>query len=619
VPVETSGPRSRWLPVLIFASLTLLALGLRLYRIDAQSLWYDEGNSARIAERSLQLIVEGAAGDIHPPLYYLLLKYWRDVFGESEAALRGLSAVCGALCALFAGLTVRTMGGLSSGALTAFAVAIAPFAVYYGQEARMYSLLALCASISSWALIRPAGGLLPGRRRWVAFALATAAGLWTQYAYPFVMLAQGVWVLVTLTRLDRTDVGRSLLRFATACAVALAGFAVWVPIAWRQLTGWQVATQPYELLPAALDAFRWLTVGRTLPAADATLVVIVVAALALLGLFNLRVAGIARFGLLLLAALPLALLLALNLYRDAYLKFLLVCVAPLFGLAALGVDVIGQWVPGRFRWAAVLLAFPLLAGLMRPSLDNLYFNPAYARDDYRGVHRLITQQPGPDDAVIFIAPNQWEVYTYYQRDDRSLFPLTYRPTSEAVAGAELAQIMRERNRAFVLYYAEREADPNDWYQTWLAQNSAKVHEAWIGNLRLAVYAGAARFQVVPGGPWRFGDITLQRAEIDTARTDGVTAMTLSWRTDTPVGRRLKVFVHVGKDDAPPVAQFDSEPSGGLRPTDSWQPGELVQDRRGVWAQPGTPPGRYGVFVGLYDANSGARVGERVKLGEVEIR
>ena len=73
----------------------LLAAGLRFHRIDAQSLWYDEGNSARIAERSIQLILEGAAGDIHPPLYYLLLSLWRSVFGASETALRGLSAVSG--------------------------------------------------------------------------------------------------------------------------------------------------------------------------------------------------------------------------------------------------------------------------------------------------------------------------------------------------------------------------------------------------------------------------------------------------------------------------------------------------------------------------------------------
>src|SRR5512143_3128501 len=83
----------------LFILLTILALAafLRFYLLDGQSFWNDEGNSARIAERSLQLITEGAAGDIHPPLYYYLLHFWRGVFGSSEFALRSLSAMLGVL------------------------------------------------------------------------------------------------------------------------------------------------------------------------------------------------------------------------------------------------------------------------------------------------------------------------------------------------------------------------------------------------------------------------------------------------------------------------------------------------------------------------------------------
>ena len=85
----------KWRQALLLSALVALAVGLRMYKIDAQSLWYDEGNSARIAERSVALIIAGAAGDIHPPLYYLLLKFWRALFGSGEAALRSLSAACG--------------------------------------------------------------------------------------------------------------------------------------------------------------------------------------------------------------------------------------------------------------------------------------------------------------------------------------------------------------------------------------------------------------------------------------------------------------------------------------------------------------------------------------------
>ncbi|HIQ00596.1 MAG TPA: hypothetical protein EYH30_00450, partial [Anaerolineales bacterium] len=82
---------------LLLLSILLLATGLRFYRLDAQSFWNDEGNSARAAERSIPLILEAAEGDIHPPGYYVLLHFWRAMVGESEFGLRALSAICSVL------------------------------------------------------------------------------------------------------------------------------------------------------------------------------------------------------------------------------------------------------------------------------------------------------------------------------------------------------------------------------------------------------------------------------------------------------------------------------------------------------------------------------------------
>ncbi|HUV90334.1 MAG TPA: hypothetical protein VMY80_11825, partial [Anaerolineae bacterium] len=72
-PVARSGDFSRPAPTsilhsplstLLLLALLLLASFLRFYRLDAQSFWNDEGNSARIAERPVDLILEGAEGDI---------------------------------------------------------------------------------------------------------------------------------------------------------------------------------------------------------------------------------------------------------------------------------------------------------------------------------------------------------------------------------------------------------------------------------------------------------------------------------------------------------------------------------------------------------------------------
>ena len=148
-------------PGLLWAALPiaalLLALGLRLYRIDAQSLWNDEGTSVAVASRDLATITRDAAGDIHPPLYYWLLAGWQRLAGTSELAVRSLSALLGvALVALIFSLG-RLLGppGASWTAPAAAALAaINPFLVVYAQEARMYTLLALWAALAFYAALR---------------------------------------------------------------------------------------------------------------------------------------------------------------------------------------------------------------------------------------------------------------------------------------------------------------------------------------------------------------------------------------------------------------------------------------------------------------------------------
>jgi hypothetical protein len=364
--------------------------------------------------------------------------------------------------------------------------------------------------------------------------------------------------------------------------------------------------------------------------------------LALIGLIvGGRISLAARLALLSLMALPPALLLILGLYREAYLKFLLVSVLPLCTLTACGIAEIGEWGSGIARRLgpprlssglfAAAIGFGLIASVA-PSMDNLYRNPAYARDDYRGLHRLISANAHPDDAVLFLAPNQWEVFTYYQRNDHNLFPLTYRPASYEAVARQMQAITATHRRLFALYFAERDADPEGWYEFWMSGNLYKVHERWVGNIRLAVYdSGSGRDAWPATGGAIFGDaIALIEARGRWGEVDAgdIVPVELTWQALRRPAQRYKVFVHIGSDDGPPIAQHDSEPVAGYRPTDGWLPDERIADRRGAWIAPGTPGGHYSVFIGLYDPETGARlpitrqsqpIGDRLKVGTVTIR
>jgi mannosyltransferase len=82
---------------LALVALLVFAFVLRMYKLDAQSLWNDEGTTVALAQRDVPTILENAANDIHPPLYYVILHYWVSVSGTAEAAVRGLSVLTGLL------------------------------------------------------------------------------------------------------------------------------------------------------------------------------------------------------------------------------------------------------------------------------------------------------------------------------------------------------------------------------------------------------------------------------------------------------------------------------------------------------------------------------------------
>lgn len=181
-----SSPLALLLSIVVIV--TLLAAATRFDRIGAQSLWNDEGNSYVQATRTFDAIAYHAGLDIHPPGYYWTLAVWRSLTGESEVVLRLLSAWSGVIAVTtITAIAWRVYGWVGASVAGAIA-AFNSFAIYYGQEARMYAPLLMWSALSTWALI----ALLQHRKARLLLALYTAAGLYTHYAYPFVMLAQGL-------------------------------------------------------------------------------------------------------------------------------------------------------------------------------------------------------------------------------------------------------------------------------------------------------------------------------------------------------------------------------------------------------------------------------------------
>jgi mannosyltransferase len=123
-----------------------LAAGLRLYGLTEESLWLDEGFTARRAHYTAGELVNEFSHDTQTALYYFAINGWCRLFGTSEFALRFPSVLLGILTVFGTYLLARELFSSTAGLFSALVMAINPFAIFYSQEARPYALF-LAASV----------------------------------------------------------------------------------------------------------------------------------------------------------------------------------------------------------------------------------------------------------------------------------------------------------------------------------------------------------------------------------------------------------------------------------------------------------------------------------------
>jgi mannosyltransferase len=635
------------LPAILALLILVVAMGLRFNRLDVQSFWNDEGNTARLVERPLALIIEGAAGDIHPPGYYLILHGWRLVAGQSEFALRAYSALCGLMTVAVTIALGRRAGGGRAGLIAGLFVAIHPLAVYYSQEARMYAQLGLVTALTlqaASALVRAAER--PFRRRLetaattLSLAACIAVGLYTQYTY--VLALMGLNLAFALRWfVQRPWRWRVWARWGLAHALGGILFLPWAPVA-LGAAGWQ----PPDLNQSnAITALARTLVAGPPPLQPAQRIGLLLAGGLLLlgGVVALAASPTGRrtftgWAALSIAVVPAMMIAGAGIYRPAYLKFLIVSVAPLALTWSLPLSWHAPRKDHRRRLlkAAGLLAALYIGGVQAILLARLYHDPDLARDDYRGIAAQVRVQGRPGDAVLLNAPNQWEVFTYYYgsnpEDVLPVYTAPYRPTEDQATTWVTDILDNHRGgRLFVLFWGDGESDPERHIERALARAAFKAGERWVTTIRWADYGvGPVEPLTTAAIEARLGEgILLTHYGLpSTDQLPGrIVPLKLIWQAREGIEERLKVFVHLITREGDLVSQVDMEPQAGLAPTTIWEPGERIPDRYGLSLPPDLAPGAYTVLIGMYRM-SGERltitmdnvdVGDALPLGEIVVR
>lgn len=636
--VSAVAKSKQWLLVAIM----LLAFGLRVHNLEGQSFWNDEGNSARLSERSIPLIIEGTAGDIHPPLYYLLLNQWRKLAGDSEFGLRSFSLFAGLLTVpltfvLGEGIhaVVQERSGRKKrrflGIIAAALLAINPAMIYYSQEARMYALLGFWSVLTTVLLLRwlsvvsnqlsVIGNVAErplrdqysfnSNRGWLwggAYVLCAAAGLYTHYFFPAVLLVHNLYVFIKIIQNYRASftihnwlstinhLPLTIKQWPFLMLATLLLYAPWLPIFLDQFGSDPISRPGLGVFATAVS--HWLTLGATIQ--QETVLLWLVAVLLLLGL----VYGRSKLILPLLGVLiPLGMMLATGTTGPEFYKFLVVAVP--FWVVWLGAAFAETNQRGWQLLAGICLL--VLPWGMAQSLQNMYSDPAYARADYRAMANRILSEGHPNAGVILNAANQWEAFTYYYPDGDNVYPLPEGRShpNPAEIDAALSAVAARHDRIYAIFWGEAQRDPERLIERWLDAHAFKATDTWYGDVRFVTYAvpsaPAAEMETAVNLP--FGDDIMLKGYTlgETILQPGdIVEVTLFWQTAVLLENRYKVFLHLLDENGNLVSQRDSEPGGGLALTTTWQPGRVVIDNHGLLIPSDLPPGSYHLQLGLYD-------------------
>jgi uncharacterized membrane protein len=496
------------------AGAVLSAVVLRWFHLGGQSLWIDEGFTAFASGLSPRNIVRYAQSTDHPPLYFLLQHYWGVLFGNSEYALRALSAFFGTLSLpVFYFLAKRVLKDSVAVALAMWLFAFSIMQVWYSQEARTYELASFLALVGLYSLV-----LFLEKRSAALFAtivLSVTAGLYMHNMMLFYLLALNVtWLIYPSERAGMQRVREALLADVLVSVLYLP----WVPSLLTQAALDVVQKGFWAPRPTVWTLFRTLTViagfdaeylsslpGRFLP------------------LSPCRVCVVGSAGLLCAAMVAGGLWRVPKVDRSRNISLLLYCLLPILVVFVLSRMTTPLFIDRIFISSSVVVpivfAYPLALQKRRngrlsygflgivlaaaTSLSGFGYLRYQEKDDWRGATSSLLRIPEKNRLIVFVARSGEILFDYYTQRFPTLdpgvakmgLPMSYlerfpAPGIGVITGAtdisplKLAVESRKYSEIDLVLSYERREDPNELVLNYLSQVFIRQEEQRFTGIRI---------------------------------------------------------------------------------------------------------------------------------------
>ncbi len=628
--------------------IVLLAFGLRVYHLGAQAIWWDESLSVYRATRDLGTILANTiliqnivTHDLQPPLYFFLQHFLVRAFGISEFALRFLSLAANVATVPLLYALARRWLSSPIALVAALLGALSPFWVWYAQEARPYALVLFWSTLAVYALTRVVD---VGHRRtqtntekddsvsvrqrlsvsysWVCiYILAAVAALYTNYYAVFVIPFHFVLIALAVWRATRARWLTLLPSLPLASAVFLVPLVTTGAI---ENVSSGPGYVPFDVI--LRDLLNSFSVGITIDLAQVFWIDVVLFALLLIGLVAFRRAAII---LLAFIALPLLGLAAASLIRPLYQNsryFISLSPAFYLGVAAGIVALASRW---KVLAIPALGIFVVGAAL---SLNNLYFDPRYGKDDHRAWAESLRARARPGDFLILDSPHTEALYRYYADD---IVPMTTLPIlrADGVASpdqdlAAVRDAYANHARVWFLSMHTPFDDPLARIDTLLNQQGALIDQTNFRgtSTEIALALFMPKFPTAQASDIQHpldaafaGHLRLRGHAAPASIAPGARGIvTLYWQIDEPVGEDYAVSLRLVDAAGKNRGQWDTIPLGNRAGSSTWQPQVIIADAQDLPVAADTPPGKYQLQVVPYHAATGAALGDVLTLGEVDV-
>ena len=214
----------KWqVPVLVLEIVGILLMIAYISRNRAVD-WDEAYSVMMISKGSLREMIETTAADIHPPLYYLLLRLAARIFGDQFFVLKMVSAFFTG-CTMFLGITaIRRHFGWRAAFLFHLGIGLGPQFIIYSVNIRMYSLALFFVTAN--AVI--AYEILKEKKKyyWILFVCTGLGGAYTHYFAVVPMVFIYAYLMIGLIMEKREE----CRNFIIACAATVVGYLPWISV-----------------------------------------------------------------------------------------------------------------------------------------------------------------------------------------------------------------------------------------------------------------------------------------------------------------------------------------------------------------------------------------------------